>query len=201
MKVIGLTGGIGSGKSTVAQFFKDLGARVIDADSIAHQIFDLHPELASLLSQKFGREILDPATGGIDRRRLGALVFSDSVKRKELEALTHPPIRKEIDRLIEEARAAGAPLTLVDAPLLVETKYYRSFDGLIVVKADVEQQIQRILSRDTLSHDEISSRIASQLPLVEKVRVANWVIDNSADLQATQRQVQQLFKELTSPPK
>ena len=114
MKVIGLTGGIGSGKSTVAQFFKDLGARVIDADAIAHQIFDLHPELPPLLTQNFGGEILDPATGRIDRRRLGALVFSDS-KRKDLEALTipHP---KEIDRLIEEARAAGAPLTLVDAP-------------------------------------------------------------------------------------
>src|SRR5262249_30496529 len=108
-----------------------------------------------------------------------------------------PPIRKEIQKQIEEAMKERAPLALVDAPLLVETGLYKSFEGLIVVKAEVEQQIQRILSRDTLTRDEITDRIASQLPLAEKIRVANWVIDNSLDLPATKKQVEQLFRELT----
>jgi dephospho-CoA kinase len=199
LKVIGLTGGIGSGKSTVAQFFRELGATVIDADAITHQIFDLRPEVIPILLDKFGTEIIDPITGKIDRRRLGSLVFSNPSLRKELEALTHPLIREEINRRIGEARATNSALALIDAPLLVETNYYRAFEGLIVVKAEKEQQIQRILARDFLTHDEISDRLAAQLPLAEKIRVADWVIDNSSDLQATKKQVEELFNELVRP--
>jgi dephospho-CoA kinase len=183
----------------VSRLFQEQGAAVIDADRITHDIYDLHPSLSEELIQKFGEEIRNPTTKLLDRRRLGALVFGDSKKRKELEALLHPHIGAEIAKQIEKAREEGAALALVDAALLVETGFYKAFEGLIVVKADREQQIVRIMARDALSQDEISQRIAAQMPLAEKLKVADWVIDNSGEIMETKRQVEELYKVLTHP--
>ncbi len=189
MKIIGLTGGIGSGKSTVAQFFKELGATIIDADDISHQLLDLYPELVTSLVKKFGE---------LDRQKLAEIVFKDSRKRKELEALTHPFIRQEIQKQINAAKKKKSKLVLVDAALLVETGYYKSFEGLLVVKAKPEQQIKRTLSRKTLSRKEVEERMASQLPLAEKLKVANGVIDNSGSFSETKKQVEKIFDTLVS---
>ncbi|MFO1519329.1 MAG: dephospho-CoA kinase [bacterium] len=198
MKVLGLTGGIGSGKSTVGRFFQEEGAFVINADLISHQIFDLYPQLQEELRRHFGNDIFQPE-GKVDRRRLGTLVFSDAAKRKELENLVHPYIRKEISRQIDTARQSGAALALVDAALLVETGYYKNFEGLIVIETREEQQKERIKKRDGLKMEEIENRMKAQAPLSEKLKVADWVIDNSKDLENTQRQVKKLFAEITSP--
>jgi dephospho-CoA kinase len=194
--VIGLTGGIGSGKSTVSQFFQQCGAVVIDADKIAHQIYEHHPELVETLFKKFGDGIGDSQSKKIDRSRLAAIIFADEAKRKELEALTHPLIRNDIQMQIEKAHRLKAPLVLVDAALLVETGYYQTFDGLIVVKSEQEQQIFRIKNRDGLPPEEILQRIAAQMPLSEKLKVADWVIDNSGEVLETKKQVEKIFKEL-----
>lgn len=201
MKIVALTGGIGTGKSTVAREFQKQGAAVIDADEISRKIFDLHPELLPPLTARFGTDILDPKSQKLDRTRLADLVFSSPKKRLELENLTHPMIRMEIVKRIEKAEAQKAPLVIVDAALMIETGYYLSFEGLIVVKATQAQQIERIQERDNLTPEEIRKRLAAQLPTEEKIKVADWVIDNSGDLSETQKQVEALYQNLTTENK
>ncbi len=197
MKVVGLTGGIGSGKSTVSVFFKNCGASVIDADQIAHQLLHTHPDVHQKLRETFGTSIFSP-NGSIDRRALGSLVFSDSSHRQRLESILHPLIRKVIQDTIENYRQSGSPLVLIDAALLVETGFYKNYDGLIVVKADERQQIERVKLRENLTEDEILQRISQQLPLLEKLKVADWVIDNSQSLDKTKNQVDNLYQSLTA---
>ncbi len=196
MKIIGLTGGIGSGKSTIAQFFKELGAVIIDADQIAHELYEKDPTITQTLIKKFGREILHFSHNKIDRKKLGEVVFADSEKRKELEVIIHPLIRLQIEKEIEEAKKNNPPLIIVNAALLVETGFYKLYDGLIVVQATAEQQIERVKKRDQLSEREIEQRLTSQLPLSEKIKLANWVIKNSGDLKETKKQVVTLFNQL-----
>lgn len=198
MKVIGLTGGIASGKSSISKMFEDLGAYIIDADKIAHQIYDENSELVQKIIEEFGKEILVPSTFIIDRDKLGQIVFKNPEKLKKLEALVHPAVRKQIQLKIHEAGNKGYNLCIVDAALLVETGFYKFYEGLIVVKCSPEQQKERLKSRSELSDEEIQNRINVQAPLQEKLKVANWVIDNSADLSNTQKQVEALYNTLTA---
>lgn len=192
MKVIGLTGGIASGKSTVAAFFRELGATVIDADQIVHGLYDTEPQLAAQLSGLFGTNILD-ASQKIDRKILGNIVFKDEAQRKKLEAIIHPLVRKRIQREIEKAREAGCRLCLVDAALLVESGLYKLYEGLIVVKASPELQIERLMKRSSLSPQDCERRLACQAPLEDKLKLADWVIYNDGSLENTQNQVQRLY--------
>lgn len=196
MKVIGLTGGIASGKSTISSIFKNLGAYVIDADHVAHEIYDDDSELLQKIIDLFGKDILVPSTFIIDRDKLGGIVFKNPEKLKQLEAVVHPAVRKRILHEIHEAGMKGFSLCIVDAALLVETGYYKYYDGLIVVKCPLEQQIERLKNRNNLSAPEIKERLAAQSPLEEKLKVANWVIDNSGSLEETQKQTTLLFQEL-----
>lgn len=193
---MGLTGGIASGKSTVSATFKNLGAYIIDADKIAHQIYDEDSELVQNIIDLFGKEVLIPSTFIIDRDKLGQIVFKNPDRLKQLEVLVHPKVRKKILHEIHEAGKKNYDLCIVDAALLVETGFYKFYDGLIVVKAFPEQQKQRLKERNELSDEEIKNRIKSQAPLEEKLKVANWVIDNTGALEETKKQVEELYKNL-----
>lgn len=195
MKVIGLTGGIGSGKSTVARFFSELGAFVIDADQVDHLLLRTDTELIQILFQEFGA-VGDRQTLQIDRKKLAQIVFQDPQKLKRLEALIHPRIRESIFKQIAAVDPNRYPLVLVDAALLVETRLYQAFEGLIVVKANLDQQIERLQKREGYPFEEIEKRIRFQLPLEAKLEVANWVIDNSYNLEHTKQQVSQLFRKI-----
>jgi len=195
MKVIGLTGGIASGKSTVAAFFRDLGAAIIDADQIVHDLYDTEPLLAAQLSRIFGAGILD-ASQKIDRKALGNIVFKDEAQRKKLETLIHPLVRKKIQEEIDKARAAGYRLCLVDAALLVESGLHKLYEGLIVVKTSPALQIERLMKRSALSRQDCEKRLVCQASLEEKLGLADWVILNEGSLDDTRRQVKTLYRSL-----
>lgn len=195
MKVLALTGGIASGKSTVAKMFEELGATLIDADSLAHQVYSPGTPLATELLRRYGNEIKD-SQGGIDRKALGKIIFRTPEERRWLENKTHPATRKKIAEQIQEARARHAPLVLVEAALHVETGYYKEFDGLIVVHADPQIQIQRLQARDGMSREEAEQRLKNQMTGQEKESLADWVIDNNGSLKDTKKEVQDLFGKL-----
>jgi len=196
MKVIGLTGGIASGKSSISKIFEKLGAYIIDADKLAHQIYDEDSKLVQKIIELFGKDILIPSTFIIDRDKLGEIVFKNHEKLKQLETLIHPAVRKKILYEIHEAGEKSYKLCIVDAALLVETGFYKFYDGLMVVKCSPEQQKERLKARNELNDKEIQNRINSQSPLEEKIKVSNWIIDNSHSLEETQKQVEKIYKEL-----
>lgn len=193
--VVGLTGGICTGKSTVSRMLADLGATVIDSDAIAHEIQAPGQPTYARIVQAFGAGILD-AAGRIDRRRLGALVFADPARRAALEAIMHPAIVAESDRRVRAALAAGAQLVVVDAALLVEVGRQRTFPRLIVVDASEAEQVRRLRARDGLSESEARQRLAAQMSLSEKRRHAHHVIDNSGNPSETAARVRRLHAEL-----
>lgn len=194
MLVVGLTGGICSGKTTVARMLAKRGAFVIDADEIAHELQEPGQPIYEAVVRAFGRGILREDSW-IDRTRLGGLVFADPEKRQKLEALMHPAIVKECETRIEKAGKAGTKICIVDAALLIEAGAYRRFDKVIVVAAPEEVQLERLLARG-LSQEEALRRIRSQIPLGGKVHYAHYVIENSGSLEETERQVGRIFEEL-----
>ena len=195
MLVVGLTGGIATGKSTVSRMLAALGAVIVDSDEIAHALQRPGQAVHAAIVEAFGPGILT-ATGEIDRAALGAVVFGDPRARARLEALTHPAIVAESEWRVAEAGRAGAALCVVDAALLVETGRYRRFDRLIVVVADEATQVGRLMARNGFSREEALRRIRAQMPLAEKVALADDVIDNSGRLEATAEQVRDLHARL-----
>ncbi len=198
MATIGLTGGIASGKSTVAAEFRKLGAVIIDADQIARELIHPHKRVWRKIVASFGREIQkDDLT--IDREKLGEKVFSDESQREELNKIMHPEIKKEIDRRrrrIEE-EDPGA-VVLVDAALLIETGIFREMDKVIVVSVSEENQIRRLVDRSGLSVEGAKRRIRSQMPLKEKLKHADYVIDTEGSLGDIRRRVRGIYGELTA---
>jgi dephospho-CoA kinase len=196
--LVGLTGGIGTGKSTVSTMLRALGAVVIDADVLAREVVAPgEPTLARIVAE-FGRGILR-ADGTLDRRALGAIVFADPAKRKRLEALTHPQIRERFaSRLAEIAAHGFHGIAFFDAPVMIESGTYKNMDRLVVVVADEATQIARLMERDRMSRDEALARIRSQMPLSEKARLADYVIDNSGDRAITEKQVKRMYAALTA---
>jgi len=193
---VGLTGGIASGKSTVAGFLRERGAVVLDADRIAHAaIAPGGPAHAAVLA-RFGAGIAD-REGRIDRTRLGALVFRDETARRDLGALVHPRVREEIARRIEAIPAGAGPgIAVVDAALLVETGAWREYHRLVVARCPRRTQVRRLRERDGLPDDEIERRLAAQAPLADKLAVADYVVDTDLDLDATRRQAMALWERL-----
>ena len=193
--VIGLTGGIASGKSAVARMLAERGAAVIDADQLARQIVEPgQPALAELVA-RFGAAILT-ADGQLDRKRLGAIAFADEDARRDLGRITHPRIAAASAQAIATWADAGANVVFYEAALLVENRAYAGLAGLVVVAAPIEVQEQRVMARDHLSVDEARARIAAQLPLAEKEKVATWVIDNAGDLDALAKEVDRVVGEI-----
>lgn len=202
-RVIGLTGGIGTGKSTVASMLEALGAVVIDSDAIVHELQAPGTPLLAEIVAAFGGEILRD-DGSLDRARLGALVFSDPDARAKLNAIVHPAVGRESLRRLEAARASGADLVVLDIPLLYETRLHGTasranlgVETVVVVYAPRELQIRRQVERNGYDRAEAERRVDAQIPIEEKRRRADHVIDNSGSLEATRGQVRALYERLT----
>ena len=191
--IVGLTGGIASGKSTVTGMLRARGVEVIDADKIAREVVEPGTDGLAEVVATFGPEML-AADGTLDRAKLGARVFGDAAARGQLNGILHPRIGMLMWQRAEEASAAGHSWVVYDAALLVENKIHLMLDSLIVVSAAPEVQLERVMARDGLSHDEASARIASQLPLADKVAAADYVIHNDGTLEQTEAQVAAMFE-------
>lgn len=187
MLTVGLTGGIASGKSTVARLLQERGCVIIEADSLAHEYLQPENSVSQEVIREFGAEILDPS-GKIDRAKLGELVFGNAEKIERLNAIIHPHVLKEIARRLQELERTGETgIAVVVAALHIETGFYKTFDRLAVAWCRPEQQLERLLSRGFTSQQAVR-RIASQMPMEEKRRLADDQIDCSGTLQETTRQ-------------
>lgn len=192
----GLTGGIASGKSTVAGMFRELGAQIIDADRIGHDLLLPSSPAYDELVATFGIEILGPE-GEIDRRRLGPLVFADPARLEQLNRITHRRIIDRIEQLALECNARDPQAVVIaDAALIYETGIGGRFAKMIVAWCQPGQQIERLMAKTGISREEAERRIASQMPAEEKRRRADFVIDCSGSLEETRRQVELLFPQL-----
>ena len=196
MRTIGLTGGIASGKSTVLRMFAELGAHVLDADGIYHELLKpvsaAKPAALTLaIAARFPGVLA--VDGTLDRRRLGAHVFGDDAERAALEAITHPAIRREADKRVAALAGDGVELVIYDVPLLFESGLIDAMDGVIVVWVPRAIQIARVVARDGVDGAAAEARLAAQIPLDAKRRRANWVIDASRDLAATRAQVEMVW--------
>jgi dephospho-CoA kinase len=195
--VLGITGGIASGKSSVAAIFADLGAVVVSADHLAREAVAPGTATLARLVEAFGPTILD-AAGELDREALGRIVFADRAARQRLNAITHPAIARLSDARLSELRVQEIPLVVYEAPLLFEAGAEQRVDRVLVVTVDPAVQQQRLATRDGLDAGEIASRIAAQWPQAEKVARADYVIDNSGPIEQTRRQVAALHRFLLS---
>lgn len=195
MIVIGLTGGIATGKSTVTAALRDLGVPVIDADQVARQVVEPGQPALDEIVAAFGPDLLRD-DGRLDREKLASLVFADGAARQRLNSITHPHILRAIDRQRQEAAAAGQRVLALDVPLLFEAGMDRSVDRVWVVTASPSQQLQRLMGRDGLTAEEARRRVESQMPLEEKLRRADAVIDNSGSVEATRTRVRNLLEAL-----
>lgn len=198
MKVLGLTGGIATGVTTVAQMFRELGAVVIEADRVAREVVAPQTEAYEKIVETFGKKVVG-RDGTIDRKKLAEIVFRDTVARRRLNAITHQEIRRHIQEEVEGLRSTNPDaIVVIDIPLLLDTTGPEAFDleGVIVVSARREQQIERLKHRDKLSQEAVEQRLAAQRPAAEKETEADWVIDNSGTMEDTRRQVELLWQEL-----
>ncbi|MDI9569089.1 MAG: dephospho-CoA kinase [Bacillota bacterium] len=193
MRVIGLTGGIATGKSTVSRMLAEKGLPIVDADLIAREVVEPGKPAYREIVQTFGGEILQ-ADGTLNRKLLGKLVFGDPARLQTLNQITHPRIREEIEGRLQALRDKGTELAVLDAPLLIEANLQPLVDEVWVVTCPRELQIKRLQERDNLSVPEAEGRIKAQMPLEEKIKYAQRVIDNSRDIAHTRRQVQELLR-------
>jgi len=197
---VGLTGGLASGKSFVGHALRDLGCHLIEADELGHQVLLPGAEAYDAVVNTFGGDILDQE-GFIDRRKLGERVFGKPDELQKLSSLVHPPVVARQQRAIEEiARQDPNAIVVVEAAILVETGSYKRFDRLIVVVCSQEQQMERALKRGAYTREEVMSRLSRQLPLEEKLRVADYVIDTSGAKENTLEQVKSVYNSLRSLP-
>jgi dephospho-CoA kinase len=191
--VLGLTGGIATGKSTVANVFREYGFPVIDGDIVSRQIVAKGQPALQQLIQTFGAQIRN-ADGSLNRKQLGAIVFADSKKRQYLDQIMEPYLRSAISAQIAEAKAT-APLVVVDLPLLFEGHYESEMNEIAVVYLPEALQLQRLMTRNQLTEEQALQRIASQMPVSEKKARADIVFDNQGSLAETQKQVTDWLKQ------
>ncbi len=196
MRIYGLTGGIASGKSTVARLLREHGAHVVDADLLARSVVAPGSETLQEIEARFGPQIVLPS-GELDRKALGALVFADTNARAQLDAITHPRIAKAGHDAMAALAEQGEALAFYEAALLVENNLQGDMHGLIVVAVPKGIQLQRLQARDGIDEDEAQARLDAQLPLADKLLVADFIIDNSGSQAETAEQVQELWMQLT----
>ena len=191
--LVGLTGSIATGKSTVSRMFAHLGARVIDADLLAREVVMPGQPAYARIVEEFGRQVVQE-DGSLDRKALGALVFGDAAKRRRLEEITHPAIgarQQRILSVLDEEDFEG--VVIWDAALLFEGGGVAQMDRVVVVYADPETERRRLMERDGLSDVDARARIGSQMPVAEKAKLAHHVIDNSGTREETERQVRAVY--------
>jgi len=193
VKRIGLTGGIASGKSAVAARLIAKGVPVIDADRIAREVVEPGRPALAEIAARWPEVVRD---GALDRKALGAIVFADARARRELESILHPRIREELERRFLALEREGVPLAVYEAPLLVETGSHADLDALVVVSAPEEQQIERVMRRDGLDEAQAKARLSAQLPAEARLAKATFVVDNSGDLRALERNVDDVWAQV-----
>jgi dephospho-CoA kinase len=198
MLSVGLTGGLASGKSFVGRALESYGCLLIQADQLGHEVIEPGAEAYDGVIQEFGRDILNP-DGKIDRRRLGAQVFGNPERLEKLNALVHPPVRERTRRLLEDFEKTHPDgIAVTEAAILVETGGYRNYARLIVAVCREEQQIERAMARDHLTREEVLARMRRQMPLEQKVKYADYVVDTSGTKQQTLEQTRVVYDSLRS---
>lgn len=195
MNLIGLTGGIATGKSAVAEMFRQLGMTIIDLDVLARKVVEPGLPAYNDVVKRFGRDILCPE-GAIDREKLGGIVFNDKSARRDLEAITHPRVIELMMKMVREAEEKGAGPIMVDIPLLMEIGPVSWIETVVLVYADPETQLRRLMERDQCDKERAQARINSQMPIVEKKEKADIVIDNSGALEDTRKQVLEAWEKI-----
>lgn len=192
IRVFGLTGGLASGKSSVARMFRARGVPVIDADLLAREVVEKGSEGLAEVVKAFGEEVLLP-DGSMDRAKVAEIVFTDPEKRRALNRIVHPRIGALTAQRIQELDAAGEPLACYEAALLVENGLADAFRPLVVVIVPEETQVARAMARDAATEEHVRARVAAQLPLAAKLAAADFVIDNGGDPATTERRVDEVL--------
>ena len=196
MLIVGLTGGVASGKTTVSQVLKEEGAYILDADQMARELVKPHTPAWRKLVKVFGKDILRE-DGSLHRKKLADKVFTNLRQRKLLNQILHPRIRKEMERRAKEiGQKDPEAVVVIDAPLLVELGDHRKMDKLIVVTSTQTQQIERLKERDGISSEEALRIFSSQMPVEDKVKLADFVIRNEGSFQETKKKTKEVFQEL-----
>jgi dephospho-CoA kinase len=196
MLIVGLTGGIASGKSLVTRVLRDLGAHIIDADKIVHELLAPGQDACREVVGHFGKEIQLP-DGSIDRRKLGDIIFNHPEERSWLNQCIHPRVYKAYQAQVHYLRERQPDaIVIMDAALLIETGYHKHMDRLIVVYAEQQDQMKRLMERDRFTLEQALARISSQMPLDEKRKYADFVIENTGTREATELQTREVFAKL-----
>jgi len=193
--VIGLTGGIASGKSTVSNMLKNLGIWVVDADQISREVVEVGKPAYQQILSVFGDEILHQDKT-INREKLGAIIFGDHSKREQLNKIVHPAVRKEMLNGVEEEKAKNSKAVVLDIPLLFESKLTHMVDKTILVYVDEKTQLKRLMKRNGYTEKEAKMRIESQLPLHTKKDLSDEIIDNNGGIEQTEKQLHEILKKL-----
>lgn len=193
MRIIGLTGGIACGKSTVTNILLNNNIKVIDADKIAHRALEPFTSVWYKIIGRFGND-LDMQDRIIDRKKLGNIIFNNEEARNDLNDIMHPYIKKEIETLIEFVGNCNEKVVVLDIPLLIETGWQEYCDEVWVVNVSEEKQLQRLMDRNGLTEEQAKARISSQMPLSQKITYADVIIDNNGDVENTVKQVTNLCK-------
>jgi dephospho-CoA kinase len=196
MLKVGLTGGIATGKSYVVSVLRELGAEVIDADTVAHQAVESGKPAYHDIVNEFGPAVLNP-DGTINRAALGGIVFADQAKRERLNAIVHPRVfEAQAEWLAGVAARNPQAVAVLDAALMIETGSYKRFDKLIVVYCEPQLQIERLMARNNLTREQAEARINAQMPSAEKLKYADFTINTSLGFEDTRRQTEALYTEL-----
>lgn len=192
--IIGLTGSIASGKSTVSKMLKELGYPIVDADQVARQVVEPGSETLAEIEEAFGNDVILP-DGGMDRKRVGDIIFNDPASRKRLNDIIHPAIREEMMRQRTAFLEAGHGTVIMDIPLLFESRLLHFADKILVVSVTEENQLERLMERNGLSEKEARARIASQLPMSVKEEGADAVIYNNGTIEETKWQLNRILEQ------
>ncbi len=198
MKLVGLTGGIASGKSTVSALLRELGAPILDADELAREVVQPGTPALMQISARFPGVLA--ADGTLDRAKLGKRIFSDPHDRRILNEIVHPRIQQAFLERTEALRRSGARVAVYDAPLLIENNLQAAMNEVVVVSAAEPLQLRRLMERNGLSSDQARARISSQLPLGEKLKHATYVIENDGSMEALRARVTEVWKSILGKP-
>ena len=198
MLIVGLTGGIATGKSVVTGYLRELGAYIVDWDVIARAVVEPGLPAWQDITQYFGKEIVQP-DGRIDRSKLGEVVFGDEAKRRKLNSFTHPRIMEEAEMQARAVLDTDVDAVVIhDVPLLFEAGLDKMVDKTVLVYATEENQVRRLMDRDSMSRESAIERLNTQMPVTDKVRQADFVIDNNGSIEQTREQVRRLYRELVA---
>jgi dephospho-CoA kinase len=192
---VGLTGGIACGKSVVRRRIEERGIPTLDADQVVHALLGAGSEVVSEIAGAFGEGILSP-DGSVDRKALGAIVFADEGARARLNAIVHPRVHREIEAFFEKTSSEGSRVAVVDAALMVETGSFRRYDRVIVAHCPRDQQRERLMRRDGISREDAERRISAQMPIEEKRRYADFLVDTSGTMAETLARTDAVVDEL-----